>query len=217
MWKLYNNSRPQDVHPIDAQPSWRLARLLETRLPGWERIFKRRWSATELIAVSGNIADAAFLNVAHMYKHMLGERFPTGVFDWPPTEWLQSYRERKEAVRDSKTHCDEPDRKRQRLLGATGVEEKARAESTVQPSKSADKARAAATGCQPEPANITKTKSARTADAKCAAVRTKPTKVDRGPPATRSTGSSSSSSSSRTNSTMLTIADKWAADATYKL
>ena len=76
-----------------------------------------------MITLSGNIADAAFLNVVHMYKRMLGERFPTGVFDWPPTEWVKSYRERKERVRDSKTHSDEPEMKRQRLLGATGVEE----------------------------------------------------------------------------------------------
>ena len=47
MWKLYKSARPQDVHPLDAQPSWRLAKLLEMRLPGWERMFKRRWSATE--------------------------------------------------------------------------------------------------------------------------------------------------------------------------
>jgi len=170
-----------------------------------------------LISLSDNIADAAFLNAVHIYKHMLATEFPPGIFEWWPTEWLQTYADRKQRVRASKRQEDEPDRKRQRLLGVTGVEPKVRAESTVQPSKSADKARAAATGCQPEPANITKTKSAKTADAKCATVRKEPTKVDRGPPATRSTGSSSSSSSSRTNSTMLTIADKWAADATYKL
>ena len=34
MWKLYEKRRPQDVHPIDAQASWRLAKLLERLLPG---------------------------------------------------------------------------------------------------------------------------------------------------------------------------------------
>ena len=137
LWKLYDNRRPEDVLPLEAKPSWRLAKLLERRLPGWEQLFKSRWSATDLISLSGNIADAAFLDIVHMYKAMIGPHFPTGVFDWPPTEWLQSYHERKERVRDSKAHCDEPEKKRQRLLGATAVKEKTR---TV------------AAGCQPTPA-----------------------------------------------------------------
>ena len=203
MWKLYKNARPQDVHPLDAQPSWRLARLLETRLPGWERIFKGRWSAVDLLAVSGDIADAAFLNVVHMYKHMLGERFPTGVFDWPPTEWLQSYRERKERVRDSKTHCDEPDRKRQRLVGTTGVEEETRAEAAGRPPKSADKTRAEAAGCQPKPARKT------VADVLARDGRS-------------STASSSSSSTvlpgaSTAPPAMLNIVDKWSMDTGVRL
>ena len=56
-----------------------------------------------------------------MYKHMLGERFPTGVFDWPPTAWLQSYHERKERVLDIKTHLQEHDRKIARLFGARAL------------------------------------------------------------------------------------------------
>ena len=41
-------------------------------------------------------ADAAFLNMVHMYKRMLGPKvFPKGVFDWPPHEWLASYHAKK--------------------------------------------------------------------------------------------------------------------------
>ena len=32
----------------------------------------------------------------HMYKYVLGpDRFPDGVFEWPPTQWLAEYHARK--------------------------------------------------------------------------------------------------------------------------
>ena len=136
MGPLYKNYRPQDIHPNDAQPSWRLAQLLNERLPGWERLFKPKWSASDLMSLSDNVADAAFLNAVHIYKHMVGKYFPTGVFDWPATEWLQSYRERKSRVRSNKAHPDEPDGKRVRLF--------AQPRDDVVP-------RAGAAGCQPTP------------------------------------------------------------------
>jgi hypothetical protein len=106
-----------------------------------------------LLTVSGNILDAAFLNMVHMYKAALGDRFPKGVFDWPPTEWLQSYDDRKKRVRAEKKLCDEPDRKRQRPMTAIGVEAKARVEAAGRPSKSAEKTRVQSAGCQPLPAS----------------------------------------------------------------
>ena len=121
---------------MNAQPSWRLAKLLEALLPGLELILKHRWSAPDLLSLSGNVADAAFLNAVHMYKHVLGERFPTGVSDWPPTAWLQSYHERKERVRDIKTHLEEPERKIARLLGVRGVEDEPPVEAASRPPSS---------------------------------------------------------------------------------
>jgi hypothetical protein len=147
--KLYNNSRPDMTHPMDAQPSWRLAKLLDKRLPGWELIFKRRWSATDLLSVSDSIADAAFLNVVHMYKHVIGKHFPDGVFDWPPTSWLKSYHERKERVRDSKRECEEPESKRRRLVGKTGIQMETLAVPARHQLQADDDTRAVAGGCQP--------------------------------------------------------------------
>ena len=87
--------KPQNVHPLQAAPAWRLRRLLDPLLPGWEQVLRSRWSALDLIQISDNIADAAFLNVVHMYKKVLGNRFPPGVFEWPRKRWLKTYRERK--------------------------------------------------------------------------------------------------------------------------
>ena len=95
MWKLYDDQRPETCHPLDAQASFRFAKLLERRLPGWEPLFRSKWTASDLLTGSGNIADAAFLSLVKMYKNVLGKHFPTGVFDWPPTVWLQSYQEGK--------------------------------------------------------------------------------------------------------------------------
>ena len=44
---------------------------------------------------------------------MLGDRFPSGVFDGPPREWVQSYNERKKRVAASREHREEPPAKRQ--------------------------------------------------------------------------------------------------------
>ncbi len=90
---------------------------------------------------------------------MLGPHFPSGVFDWPPKEWVQSYRERKERVRDSKVHCDEPDNKRQRLLGATDVEERTQTKAAGSQPKSAGETRTVAAGCQPTSARETLTEA----------------------------------------------------------
>ena len=103
-----------------------------------------------LASCFGNIADAAFLNVVHMYKHVLGNHFPNGVFDWPPTSWLKSYHERKERVRDSKRECDEPDSKRRRLVGKTGIEMETLAVPARHQLQAADGTRAEAGGCQPK-------------------------------------------------------------------
>ena len=81
MFLLYGGVSSKHVAPMEAQPSWRLAELLRKQLPGWERIFHKKWTAAELIAVTGNILDAAFLNMVHMYKAALGDRLPKGVFD----------------------------------------------------------------------------------------------------------------------------------------
>ena len=95
LWKVYDGMKPARVHPLNAAPAWRLCNLLDRVLPGWAYILGHRWSALELIQGSNHILDAAFLNAVHMYKRMLGNRFPRNVFEWPPQEWLTTYRERK--------------------------------------------------------------------------------------------------------------------------
>ena len=109
---------------------------MDELLPGWEPLFKPKWSASDLMSLSDNVADAAFLNAVHIYKSMVGKHFPTCVFDWPATEWLQSYRERKSRVRRNKAHPDEPYGKRVRLI--------AQPRDDVVP-------RVGAVGCQPTP------------------------------------------------------------------
>lgn len=141
MWKLYGGMKPHSVHPLKAAPAWRLNALLDALLPGWYQTLGRRWSALELIQMSGHIVDAAFLNVVHMYKHMLGSRFPSGVFEWPPDKWLKTYRERKVAA----AACDS------RLPRTTRVANQAK--SGCQPREGASECRVAnqvKSGCQPE-------------------------------------------------------------------
>ena len=87
--------QPKAIHPLHAAPAFRLKHFLDPLLPGWEELFKPKWSALDLIQASGYVADAAFLNLVHMYKRVLGNSFPRGVFEWWPTEWLKSYRQRK--------------------------------------------------------------------------------------------------------------------------
>ena len=195
IWKLYGNRRPQDVHPLDAQPSFKLARLLEQRLPGWERLFKSRWSALGLITVSGSIADATFLNIVHMYKHMLGSNFPAGVFDWPPREWVQSYSERKKRVAAAREHGEEPEGKQRGRLGAADVEEKTRTEAAgCQPKR-------AAAGCQP----------------KRAAAGSKPKRAGDGHGSSASSSSKEAHRESTAPVGMLKLAEKWGVDASGKL
>ena len=158
-------------------------------LPGWERLFKPKWSASDLIVVSGNVADAAFLNAVHIYKHMVGTHFPPSVFDWPATEWLQSYRERKSRVRSGKAHPDEPYGKRVRLF--------AQPRDDVVP-------RVGAVGCQPTPHVET---------VRAAVARTSMPTIP--PRASRSTGSIRPTvlSGARAAPTgMLKISEKWGAD-----
>ena len=213
MEPLYKNHRPQDMHPLDAQPSWRLAKLLDSRLPGWERLFKPKWSASDLLDLSDNVTDAGFLNAVHIYKHMIGKYFPTGVFDWPATEWLQSYRERKARVRDSKAHPDEPDRKRVRLFGKPSDDVVLRAEGTgCQPKP---------TGCQPKPTAETLAAAlarGREPDPARAKAASSSTSSKTGAKAASSATSSTVLSGARAKPTgMLKISDKWSADVGTQL
>ena len=46
---------------------------------------------------------------------MLGNRFPPGIFDWPPTEWLKSYDARKKRGAATREHASAPEGKRPRV------------------------------------------------------------------------------------------------------
>ena len=131
MFKLYGDRRPENINPLDAVPSFRLNAHLSSRLPGWAPLFKSKWSALSLLTSSGNVADAAFLNVVHMYKRMLGQSFPTGVFEWPATHWVQERTKR--LLSTNGAHSKEPPAKRQatEFVATTHAE---------------------AAGCQPKPA-----------------------------------------------------------------
>ena len=46
--------------------------------------------------MSDMCADAAFLNMVHLYKKVLGANgFPHGVFAWPPFAWVRAYHDSK--------------------------------------------------------------------------------------------------------------------------
>ena len=95
-WHLFNGERHQNMKPLDAAPSFRLGILFDRCLPGWKTIFQQRWTPLEMLKLSDYCADAAFLNMVHMYKRVLGSKgFPPDVFAWPPTVWVTSFHSRK--------------------------------------------------------------------------------------------------------------------------
>ena len=124
-WKLFNEKRPQEFTPLHAAPSTRLGKLLDDCLPGWGKLLGKRWTPLDLLKLSHNCADAAFLNMVHMYKRVLGPKvFPPDVFEWPPHEWLASYHSKKR-LRGTKTLVVagslEPATKSRRLSGKTAA------------------------------------------------------------------------------------------------
>ena len=77
-----------------------------------------------MLKLSDYCADAAFLNMVHMYKRVLGAKgFPQGVFAWPPTEWVTEYHDRGRKRKDSEPTVegnDAPPVKSRRLSCKTG-------------------------------------------------------------------------------------------------
>jgi hypothetical protein len=136
---------------MEAQPSYRLKIFLDALLPGWEPMFKSKWSTTELLLLSENIADSAFLKAVHIYKSMLTNSFPDGVFDWYPKDWLASYGDRKERNREEQADPSKPDRKRTRLFSQTGGDAELPAESSTHTAK---RSRSVVAGCQPAAAVV---------------------------------------------------------------
>ena len=154
-WKMYGKKRPQEHTPMESQPSYRLKLFMDALLPGWEPMFKSKWSTTELLQLSENIADAAFLKAVHIYKSMLTTSFPEGVFQWYPKDWLASYGERKERNREEQADPSKPDRKRTRLFSQTGGDAEFPAESATPTAK-----RSRVAGCQPAAAVVPPSKPA---------------------------------------------------------
>ena len=152
-WHLFNGERPQNLKPIDALPSYRLDRLLDRCLPGWKEIFQRRWTPLDLLKMSNHCADAAFLNMVHMYKTVLGQKgFPQGLFAWPPGEWAAKYHSRKRqnvASAPAPEGADGPAAKRRRLSSKTGCQP------ALSCSGSSSSSRPAKRGCQPVQSDAT--------------------------------------------------------------
>ena len=73
-WHLFRGERPQHMMPLDALPSYRLDKLFERCLPGWKTVLGKRWTPLDILKMSEYCADAAFLNMVHMYKRTLGTK-----------------------------------------------------------------------------------------------------------------------------------------------
>ena len=148
MGLLYNQRRPIEWCVHDSLPSLRLAALMDKVLPGWQPLFRPKWSARELIMCSDRIVDRAFFNAVHVYKWSLGRsRIPDELFTWPPTPWAEEYLEKKRlaalpATRKSgEAKLNEQEAKRPRLTKKTAGS----------PSIA---------GCQPTPVSMTEQVSA---------------------------------------------------------
>ena len=83
-WILLNEKRPQELSTTHGSVVSAFAKVLERCLPSYSKL-ARRWPAQDLLKDSNAIADLAFVRGVWVYSQLLGpEKFPEGIFSWPP-------------------------------------------------------------------------------------------------------------------------------------
>jgi hypothetical protein len=162
---LFDKKRPQLMTPLHNNPVHRLRLLFDRCLPGWQ-IFEKRWTPLDMLNLCDHCADAAFLNMASMYKRQAGHKvFPEGVFDWPPADWLAKQFRSKSATLPAplvQEETGEAASKRRRLTcktdgavlaeersGSTAPATSSSSSSSTRPAASSATLAAAVPGCQP--------------------------------------------------------------------